>query len=50
MLFTQMGYLFGYSKKANLSMLSTMLLTLSKVKPINNQNAINNLGSVLRTS
>ena len=40
---TKLGYLFGYSIKANLSRLLTMLLRLSVINPINNQNCQNSL-------
>ena len=41
---TQLGYIFGYSKKTNLSGLLTMLLRLSIINPINNQNCQKSLG------
>ena len=45
---TQLGYLFGYSKKTNLSRLLAMLLWLSIVKPINNRNCQKSLGFRVR--
>ena len=48
---TQLWYIFGCSKETNLSRLLTILLRLSMIKPINNENyQKSELGSELGTS